>query len=168
LLNLQLFLYKPEHASIIKDESIRFPKTDGKLNNIKCPAAEGRKKHMELWLAALLLVIVTVGAVTLLFYSRKKQNRRWLIAGICVLGMVLLILVVYITLTFLFLDAISSEAPPDRLESVEPSTIPDEFDLPVSEVPEFYPDILELRDSEYGDMPTFATINEAWQYSYCM
>ncbi|MDD4296167.1 MAG: hypothetical protein PHC69_04325 [Ruminiclostridium sp.] len=67
---------------------------------------------MELWLAALLLVIVTVGAVTLLFYSRKKQNRRWLIAGICVLGMVLLILVVYITLTFLFLDAISTEAPP--------------------------------------------------------
>jgi hypothetical protein len=132
---------------------------------------------MELWLAALVFMIVATGAVVLLFYSRKKQKKHWLIVGVCVLGAVLLILAAYIALTFLFLDKISSEAPPpDSLESVEPSlepspafppapdAMPDDFDLPISEVPELYPDILGLTDAEYGDMPTFTTVNEASAY----
>lgn len=114
---------------------------------------------MELWLAVLLLVIVIVGVVALLFYIGKKQNKRYLIVGICALGIVLFILVAYIVLTFLFLDTISSETPPpDRLEIIEPtvdpksslvfvealpelmqthppvpSALPDEFDLPIEE-----------------------------------
>lgn len=56
---------------------------------------------MELWLAVLLLVIVIVGVVVLLFYIGKKQNKRYLIVGICALGIVLFILVAYIVLTFL-------------------------------------------------------------------
>jgi RsiW-degrading membrane proteinase PrsW (M82 family) len=73
---------------------------------------------MELWLAALVFIIVAIGAVVLLLHSRKKQKKHLLIVGICVLGAVLLILAAYIALTFLFLDKISSEAPPsDGLEA---------------------------------------------------
>lgn len=147
---------------------------------------KGGKEHMELWLATLLLVIVVVGVVTLLFYLRKNPNKRWLIAGICVLCTVLFILATYIALTFVFLDAIPSETPSPGLESAEPAVspnaspvvslepspasplapgaMPNEFNLPKSEVPELYPDILGIRDAEYGDMPTFATVNEASAY----
>ena len=146
---------------------------------------------MELWLAVLLLVIVIAGVVMFLFYMQKKPNKRYFIIGICALGIVLFILATYIVLAFLFLDTISSETPPpDRLEiteptvspdksplifvealsepthtyPLEPSAMPDEFDLPISEVSELYPDILGIRDRKYGDMPTFATINEASAY----
>lgn len=41
---------------------------------------------------------------------------------------------------------------------------PDDYDLPISEVPELVPDILDLRTVQYDEMPTFDTQNEVTKY----
>lgn len=45
-----------------------------------------------------------------------------------------------------------------------PDPMPADFDLPVSQVPEFYPDILGVREKKYDDMPTFTSEIEISQY----
>lgn len=75
---------------------------------------------MTLGLAAALFVVLAGGLTVLLYHASHKENKRRLIAGACVLGALLLALVVYIALTFLFLDAVSNESPPQgTTESAE-------------------------------------------------
>ncbi|HWQ75807.1 MAG TPA: hypothetical protein VN441_10860 [Syntrophomonas sp.] len=62
---------------------------------------------MELWLAVLLFIVFAGFFSVLLFFSSRKQKTRFII-GSCILGAVLLALVLYIALTFLFLEGISS------------------------------------------------------------
>lgn len=42
--------------------------------------------------------------------------------------------------------------------------MPADFDLPVSQVPEFYPDILGVREKKYDDKPTFTSEIEISEY----
>jgi len=51
-------------------------------------------------------------------------------------------------------SAISSTAPPK----------PDDYDLPVNEVPPLYPDVMGFRDVQYEEMPVFETLNEVTRF----
>lgn len=62
---------------------------------------------MELWLAVLLLIVFAGIFSALLFYSCREKKTRFIV-GFCILGAILLALIIYIELTFLFLDGISS------------------------------------------------------------
>jgi len=120
---------------------------------------------MELWLAALLFIVCVCGlAVFLLFCSRKKK-KALLIIGLCVLGVLLLVLAAYIVLTIIFVDSASSKLPPSSVSAQStapfaPEPMPEDYDLPVSEVPEIYPDILNVRNRKYEPTPTFDTLND--------
>lgn len=57
---------------------------------------------MELWLAALLLIVFSGVFLALLLFSSRKKTR--FIVAFCILGSILLLLISYISLTFLFLN----------------------------------------------------------------
>jgi hypothetical protein len=61
---------------------------------------------MALGLAALLFVILAGSLSVLLYLSSRKKHKGWLVTGACVLGALLLMLAVYIALTFLFLEVV--------------------------------------------------------------
>jgi uncharacterized RDD family membrane protein YckC len=61
---------------------------------------------MQLWLAALLVIVFAGALGILLFLLARKKNKAWLIAGACVIGAVLLALVGYIALTFVLAGGI--------------------------------------------------------------
>ncbi len=61
---------------------------------------------MPLWLAALLFIIFAGGFTALLFLSRRKKNKAWLIAGTYVFGTALLAFIVYLACAFVLLEAI--------------------------------------------------------------
>ena len=136
---------------------------------------------MTLEIAVALFVAVAISFAVVLVLLSKRKRKKMLIAGACALGAALLVLAVYIAMTFLFLGAISSEdLPSEGSENTSftsnsstytetsslsaPSEVPEDFDLPVSEVPEFYPDILGVGDVHYDEMPTFLTVNEVSLY----
>ena len=50
-------------------------------------------------------------------------------------------------------------------EHKTPVLVPEDNDLPVSELPEFLPDVLSVRNLQYGQMPVFAAINETAAYA---
>ncbi len=43
--------------------------------------------------------------------------------------------------------------------------LPDEYDLPVEELPALLPDVLQLREKEYGEMPVFTSQFEVTEYA---
>ena len=116
---------------------------------------------MELWAAGIALLIIAAGILVLILCG-KKIHKGLRIAGVCVLGALFAAVLGYIVLTFLFLDALDSPPPEEPTvsltveseeqdtieeskpteESETPAPLPADYDLPVSEVPEFLPDVL--------------------------
>lgn len=133
---------------------------------------------MELWVAGVILLVLLAGILVLILCG-KKIHKGLRIAGVCVLGALFAAVLGYIALTFLFLGALDS--PPldestvsgkvlsEEQATVEehktPVPVPLDYDLPVSELPEFLPDVLSVRNLQYGQMPVFATINETAAYA---
>lgn len=118
---------------------------------------------MELWAAGIALLIIVAGILVLIL-CREKIHKGLRIAGVCVLGVLFAAVLGYIALTFLFLDSLDS--PPldestasgkvlsEKQATVEehktPVPVPSDYDLPVSEVPEFLPDVLSVRNLQHG------------------
>jgi len=67
---------------------------------------------MSLWMAAVLFVLVTAGLICIIVFARRKWKMAQIIASIAVLSVVLLMLLAYILLTFIFIDALNKQ-PPD-------------------------------------------------------
>ena len=102
---------------------------------------------MELWAAGIALLIIAAGILVLILCG-KKIHKGLRIAGVCVLGALFAAVLGYIVLTFLFLDALGS--PPldestvsgkvlsEKQATVEeyktPVLVPEDYDLPVSEL----------------------------------
>ena len=119
--------------------------------------------RMELWAAGIALLIIVAGILVLIL-CREKIHKGLRIAGVCVLGVLFAAVLGYIALTFLFLDSLDS--PPldestasgkvlsEKQATVEehktPVPVPSDYDLPVSEVPEFLPDVLSVRNLQHG------------------
>lgn len=131
---------------------------------------------MSLWQAGLLAVLGT--AIFILGIWRRKS--KWMTAAAIAGAMIILAAFTYISLTFIFLDAVKNQPPDEPADTaseitaspttdVQPtvnptSPMPSDYDLPVSETPEARPDILGLRDERYADMPTFGTQNEVSKF----
>ena len=102
---------------------------------------------MELWVAGVILLVLLAGILVLILCG-KKIHKGLRIAGVCVLGALFAAVLGYIALTFLFLDAMDS--PPldestvsgkvlsEKQATVEeyktPVPVPEDYDLPVSEL----------------------------------
>lgn len=133
---------------------------------------------MELWAAGVALLVIAA-SILILILCGKKIRKGFRIAGVCVLGALFAAVLGYIVLTFLFLDALDSpsldeptisgtvlsEEQATLEERKTPVLVPEDYDLPVSELPEFLPDVLSVRNLQYGQMPVFATINETAAYA---
>ena len=139
---------------------------------------------MELWAAGVILLALLAGILALILCRKKLHLGVW-ITGVCVLGMLFMAVLGYIALTFLFLGAIDSSLPEEPAfsmpveteeqdiieesklaeESETPAPLAEDYDLPVSELPEFLPDVLSVRNLQYGQMPVFAAINETAAYA---
>lgn len=111
---------------------------------------------IELWLAAILFVFAAMGLIAIAVLARRKAKRKWMIAGIISLSVILLALLAYILLTFVFLDAISSQPPDDLLETsvtTETTQTNDEgASADTSAIPVFYPfelyDVIGLNEEQ--------------------
>ena len=101
---------------------------------------------MELWVAGIALLIIAAGILVLILCG-KKIHKGLRFAGVCVLGALFAAVLGYIVLTFLFLDALDSPPPEEptslTVESEEQATleerktpvlVPEDYDLPVSEL----------------------------------
>lgn len=62
---------------------------------------------MELWVAVLLLIVFAGVFSAFRFYSSRKKKTRFIV-GYCILGAILFALIIYVVLTFLLLEGISS------------------------------------------------------------
>ena len=139
---------------------------------------------MELWAAGVILLSLLAGILALILCRKKLHLGVW-ITGACVLGMLFMAVLGYIALTFLFLGAIDSSLPEEPAfsmpveteeqdiieesklaeESETPAPLAEDYDLPVSEVPEFLPDVLSVRNLQYEQTRVFSTINETAAYA---
>ncbi len=145
---------------------------------------------MPLWIAVVLLVFLAAGILIMLLLTRHTEKKRLMIAAIAVSTVALLVLLVYTLLTLIFVggnDPLSELPGPSTGWGDAPMTIqvspsasqyitdptpapqtpvpmPDDYDLPTSEVPELCPDILGLRSAAFEEMPTFGTQNEVTKY----
>ena len=104
---------------------------------------------MELWAAGIALLIIAAGILVLIL-CRKKIHKGLRIAGVCVLGALFAAVLGYIVLTFLFLDALDSPSLDEptvsgTVLSEEQATleerktlvlVPEDYNLPVSELPD--------------------------------
>ena len=102
---------------------------------------------MELWAAGIALLIIAAGILVLILCG-KKIHKGLRIAGVCVLGALIAAVLGYIVLTFLFLDALDSpflyeptvfgtvllEKQAHVEEYKTPVLVPEDYDLPVSEL----------------------------------
>lgn len=130
---------------------------------------------MSLWQAGLLAVLGT----TVFILGIWRRKRKWMTAAAIAGALIHFAALTYISLTFVFLDAVKNQSPDEPADTASeitalpatdiqppvnlPSPMPSDYDLPVSETPEA-PDILELRDESYADMPTFGTQNEVSKF----
>lgn len=131
---------------------------------------------MQLWLAGLLFIISVLAIVTVGILSREKK--RWIIPTIVGLSVISLVLLLYIVLTIIFVSdltndqAINQTEPPlvEILKPVKdpevpnPAVKPANYDFPIADVPESYPDVLGIKDDYYEEMPIFGTQNEVTKY----
>ena len=97
-----------------------------------------------------------VFSIGVLILCREKIHKGLRIAVVCVLGVLFAAVLGYIALTFLFLNSLDS--PPLDVSTASgkvlsekqaiigehktPVPVPLDYDLPVSEAPEFLPDVL--------------------------
>lgn len=102
---------------------------------------------MELWAAGVILLVLLTGILVLILCG-KKIHKGLRIAGVCVLGALFAAVLGYIALTFLFLDALDSpsldeptvsgtvlsEEQATLEERKTPVLVPEDYDLPVSEL----------------------------------
>ena len=102
---------------------------------------------MELWAAGVILLALLAGILVLTLCG-KKIHKGLRIAGVCVLGALFAAVLGYIALTFLFLDALDSpsldeptvsgtvlsEEQATLEERKTPVLVPEDYDLPVSEL----------------------------------
>ena len=134
--------------------------------------------RMDLWVAGIALLIIATGILVLIL-CREKIHKGLRIAVVCVLGVLFAAVLGYIALTFLFLNSLDSptldkstasgKVLSEKQATVEehktPVPVPSDCDLPVSEVPEFLPDVLSVRNLQYEQTPVFSTINETAAYA---
>ena len=104
---------------------------------------------MELWVAGVILLVLLAGILVLILCG-KKIHKGLRIAGVCVLGALFAAVLGYIALTFLFLDALDSPSMDEptvsrTVLSEEQATleerktlvlVPEDYNLPVSELPD--------------------------------
>ena len=104
---------------------------------------------MELWAAGIALLIIAAGILVLIL-CRKKIHKGLRIFGVCVLVALFAAILGYIVLTFLFLDALDSPSMDEPTvsgtvlseeqatleERKTPVLVPEDCDLPVSELPD--------------------------------
>lgn len=104
---------------------------------------------MELWAAGIALLIIAAGILVLIL-CRKKIHKGLRIFGVCVLGVLFAAVLGYIALTFLFLDSLDSPSMDEptvsgTVLSEEQATleerktlvlVPEDYNLPVSELPD--------------------------------
>ncbi|MGI6169404.1 MAG: transglutaminase domain-containing protein [Christensenellales bacterium] len=143
---------------------------------------------MLVWLAVLLFVIVAAGILGLIILMRRKGRKQWMVVSTVALSIALLAIATYIALTLLFPDSAGKQptgespgitasipeasatlmplAAPQTpsMGPVLPEPKPEEYDLPIDEVPAFYPDVLGLRDVPYEAMPVFGSQNEVTKF----
>ena len=148
---------------------------------------------MELWLAGAFLVLAIILLICLIVKRRKIRRKTAQTVAIVLTSVVIALLSIYILFAGIFIYSRDHE-PPDDVETPVPTAsaspeptftpaptdtpepaetetpeptftpVPDEWDLPVSALPEFLPDVLGIRETEYEEMPVVKSVDEAACY----
>lgn len=127
---------------------------------------------MTLWMASIVVIVLVI---VLIFIALFKNNYRtvklWRIVGLSFFGIMLIVVAGYIILTFLLIEDTKNDNTKNdnpkkeaRAEQMIGKARPENFDLPTSDVPLEYPDVIGISNEKYEEKPVFKTKNELAKY----